>query len=368
MMRQNDKKLVFENGTVLYGNGFGANVQSVCEVVFNTAMVGYQEILSDCNYNEQMVCMTYPMIGNYGMAAEDYESRTLRIGGMIVREYNDSLANFRAAKTLGEVMEEQGVPGIEGVDTRRITRMLREEGSMRAMLCDASFSEEQAIQTIKGTPAPHSQVAAVSCKKKWYARAAGVKYNVVAIDCGIRNSIIQSLLRRGCNVTVVPYDTTAEQVLALAPNGLVVSNGPGNPQDVPQVSELIKSLQGKLPILGICLGYQLIALANGATCYKMKAGHRGANHPVKNLTGGKLEIVNQNHSYVVDEKSLEGTGLIVTHRNILDDTVAGLAKPQDMILGVQFQPESAEHSQDSAYLYNDFVQMMQHNKGGGLHA
>lgn len=365
-MKQPQKKLVFENGEIFTGLGFGANVEAVCEVVFNTSMVGYQEILSDCSYNEQFVCMTYPLIGNYGLADDDYETRIPRIGGFIVREYNESLCNFRAAKTLGEAMEENGIPGIEGVDTRRITRMIRDFGSMRALLCSADKSDKKAMEILAETPVPHSQVQNVSCRKRWYHRATGVQYNVVAVDCGIKLGIVRALARRGCNVTVVPYNTSAEEIKALSPDGLFLSNGPGDPEDVPEVIELVRQLQGSLPIFGICLGHQVIALANGAKTYKLKFGHRGGNHPVKNLANGKIEMTSQNHSYAVDTDSVQGTGLAVTHQNLLDGTVEGLENQRQKIFSVQYHPESNPGPQDSAYLFDKFIAGMQNFKKGAV--
>ncbi len=352
---QTQKKLVFENGTVLQGAGFGADVQRVCEVVFNTSMVGYQEIFSDPSYKEQMVCMTYPLIGNYGLAEDDYESLNPAIGGFIVREYNDSLANFRAAKTLSETMQEHGIPGIEGVDTRRITRMIRDEGSMRALICDVALADEDALQVIKETPIPQDQVSQVSCKKRWYARAAGQRYNIVLIDCGVKLGIVDDLKKRRCNVTVLPHNATVDEVMALAPDGIMLSNGPGNPEDVKHVVELVRKLRGKLPIFGICLGHQVIALACGCKTYKLKFGHRGGNHPVKNLKTGKVEMTSQNHSYAVDTNSVEGTGLEVTHINLLDNTVEGLQCDKDFIFSVQYHPESCPGPQDSGYLFDIFI-------------
>lgn len=360
------KKLVFENGEVFTGEGFGADTEAVCEVVFNTSMVGYQEIFSDCSYNKQFVCMTYPLIGNYGLAAEDYESRTPVIGGMIVREYNESLANFRAVTTLAEEMEEHGIPGIEGVDTRRITRMIRNEGSMRAALCHEETSVEAAKKILADTPVPTDQVANVTCKKRWYARASGAKFNVVAVDCGIKLGIIRNLVDRGCNMTIVPYDTPAETILALSPDGVVLSNGPGDPQNVGPVIELVRRLQGKLPLFGICLGHQLIALANGCQTYKLKFGHRGGNHPVKNIITGTIEMTSQNHSYAVEDESVRGSGLAVTHTNVLDGTVEGLENIREQIFSVQFHPENRPGPQDSAYLFDKFTGMMELSRKGGV--
>ncbi len=354
-----DRKLIFENGREFAGTGFGAECDTVCEVVFNTSMVGYQEILSDPSYCGQMVCMTYPLIGNYGLNDEDYETKTPRLGGFIVREYNSDPSNFRYTKTLGEVMAENGIPGIQGVDTRQITRMIRDEGSMRALLTGVHTSLEEGLRLLEETPVMHDQVQRVSCKKLWYSRTQNFRYSVAAVDCGIKHNIIRRLNQKGCNVTVVPYDTKPEALAALRPDGLFLSNGPGDPEDVQQVVDLVKAFQGKLPIFGICLGHQMIALANGARTYKMKFGHRGGNHPVKNLLNGKVEMTSQNHSYAVDVNSLAGTPLTLTHVNLLDLTAEGLKNDELRVFSVQYHPESAPGPQDSDYLFGIFLRHME---------
>ena len=352
------KKIVLEDGSFYEGYGFGADVERVCEIVFNTSMAGYQEIISDPSYTYQMVVMTYPLIGNYGVTDEDYETKTPTIGGLIVREYNDLPSNFRYTKTLSEVMEEYHIPGISGVDTRKITRSIRDLGSRRVIITDIDTPAVKALEIMKNTPVPHDDVEKVSCKKRWYSRTPNAKYNVVAVDCGIKHNIIRSLNSRDCNVTVVPYNTPAEEVIKMKPDGVFLSNGPGNPEDVTPVIELVKELRGKFPIFGICLGHQMIALSYGAKTYKMKFGHRGGNHPVKNLETDKIEITSQNHSYAVSEKSLEGTGLTVTHKNILDNTVEGMKCEKDKVFSVQYHPESAPGPQDSAYLFDVFINLM----------
>jgi carbamoyl-phosphate synthase small subunit len=324
-MKPFSKKIVLENGQEFYGYGFGADRDAICEIVFNTSMVGYQEIMSDPSYTDQMVVMTYPLIGNYGLADEDYETKTPSIGGMIVREYNDSPSNFRYTKTLSEVLEEYGIPAIEGVDTRMLTRLIRNEGSQRVMITAANTPKEEALARMAATPWPHDMVARVSCRKRWMSRIPNHKYDVVAVDCGIKSNIVRLLNRVGCNVTVVPYNVTAEQIFALRPDGLVLSNGPGDPNDLQNVIELVRTLRGKLPMFGICMGHQMISLAYGARTFKMKFGHRGANHPVKDLATGRIEITSQNHSFAVDADSLPGTGLELTHINLLDGTVEGVA-------------------------------------------
>ena len=356
------RKLVLEDGAEYYGTGFGYGGDAVCEIVFNTSMVGYQEIISDPSYTYQAVVMTYPLIGNYGIADEDYETKIPTIGGLIVREYNDLPSNFRYTKTLSEVMEEYKIPGLAGVDTRKLTRSIRDIGSRCGVITDADTPTDKAIEMIKNSPVPHDAVAKVSCKKRWYSRTANAKYNVVAIDCGIKLNIIRSLNARGCNVTVMPYNTSAVEVEKMKPDGIFLSNGPGDPEDVTPVIETVKKLRGKYPLFGICLGHQMISLAYGAKTYKLKFGHRGGNHPVLNKLTGKIEITSQNHSYAVDNDSLEGTGLTVTHVNLLDGTVEGLQCAEDGVFSVQYHPESSPGPQDSGYLFDIFVSSMKEAK------
>lgn len=357
-MNKPDKKLILEDGSQYVGYGFGSDEERVCEIVFNTSMVGYQEILSDPSYTDQMVVMTYPLIGNYGITDEDFESKLLSIGGMIVRDYNDMPSNFRYTQTLSEVMEENHIPGIYGIDTRKLTRSIRDLGARRGILTDVETPLEEGLAKIAQTPVPHDAVSRVSCKKKWYARTANHQFNVVAIDCGIKMNIVRSLNRFGCNVTIVPYDVTPEEIAWMKPDGIFLSNGPGDPEDVTKVIQLIQQLRGKYPIFGICLGHQLISLAYGAHTYKLKFGHRGGNHPVKNLQTGHIEITSQNHSYAVDSNSIEGTGLEVTHVNLLDHTVEGVICKKDRVFSVQYHPESAPGPQDSSYLFQQFIDNM----------
>ena len=358
MAREYDRKIILENGEEYYGYGFGDTADRVCEIVFNTSMVGYQEIVSDPSYTYQMVVMTYPLIGNYGIADDDFETKNPTIGGLIVREYNDNPSNFRYTKTLSEILEENHIPAISGVDTRKITRSIRNFGSRRVLITGVDTTLEKGLEIIKNTPVPHDAVSKVSCKKRWYSRTSNHKFNVVAVDCGIKLNIIRSLNARGCNVTVVPYNTTADEILSMKPDGVFLSNGPGDPQDVQPVIDLVKELRGKKPIFGICLGHQMISLAYGAKTYKLKFGHRGGNHPVKNLLNNKIEITSQNHSYAVDLDSINGTGLTATHINLLDNTVEGVECKEDKVFSVQYHPESAPGPQDSAYLFDKFIEIM----------
>ena len=353
------RKLVMENGSEFLGTSFGAVKDTLCEMVFNTSMVGYQEIVTDPSYTEQMVVMTYPLIGNYGICDDDHETRVPTMGAMVVREYNDLPSNFRAAHTLSQLLESNGIPGIQGVDTRRITRMIRNEGSQRAIFCAPEVSREEALERIHAYQLPHDTVSRVSGKEPWCSKPEAPRFTVVCVDCGIKLNIIRELNRLGCSTITVPYDATAEDILRYRPDGLFLSNGPGDPQDVPTVIQAVKELKGRLPIFGICLGHQMIALAYGAKTYKMKFGHRGGNHPVKDLTTGKIAVTSQNHSFAVDVDSLRSTALTLTHQNLLDNTAEGLECAGDKIFSVQYHPESAPGPQDSKYLFDRFIAMME---------
>lgn len=361
-MKPFNKKLVLENGREFPGYGIGADRNTVCELVFNTSMVGYQEILSDPSYTNQIVVMTYPLIGNYGITDEDYETKFPTIGGMVVRECNDAPSNFRYTKTLDEVFEELNIPGISGVDTRMITRIIRSEGCQKAAIVDYDMPHDEVMKMIAETEIPRDGVRRVSCKKRWFSRTPNHKYDIVAIDCGIKYNIIRQFNQKGCNVTIVPFDSTPEEIMAFNPDGIFISNGPGDPVDVVEVGRMIEALRGRLPIFGICLGHQLIALSYGARTFKMKFGHRGGNHPVKNLETGRIEITSQNHNYAVDEESLRQTPLQVTHINLLDKTVEGMESVADKIFSIQYHPESAPGPQDSTYLFDKFIKMMEENR------
>ncbi|MDR3326826.1 MAG: glutamine-hydrolyzing carbamoyl-phosphate synthase small subunit [Prevotellaceae bacterium] len=357
-MKPFNKKIVLENGQEFYGYGFGADRDAINELVFNTSMVGYQEILSDPSYTDQMVVMTYPLIGNYGITDEDYETKFPLLGGMIVREYNDIPSNFRYTRTLSEVLEEHNIPAISGVDTRKITRIIRIEGSQKVLITSHETPKNQALEILKNYKMPTDMVSRVSCKKRWFSRTANHIFDIVAIDCGIKYNIIRELNRNGCNVTIVPYNTTADEIMAFKPDGLFLSNGPGDPADVQPVIETIRQLRGKIPIFGICLGLQMIALAYKASSYKMKFGHRGGNHPVKDLQSGKIRITSQNHSYAINSDSLRDTGLEITQINLLDNTVEGIECKEDKLFAVQYHPESAPGPQDSVYLFERFIEIL----------
>lgn len=359
MARKFNRKLILEDGSEYMGYGFGANEERVLEIVFNTSMVGYQEIVSDPSYTFQGVVATYPLIGNYGINNEDDETKTPTIGGLIVAEYNDEPSNFRSKETLSEKLARYGIPAIEGIDTRKLARSIRDYGSRMGIITGADVSVEEGLKKIGEAGVRHDAVRLVSAKEAWRAPVENAKYKVAAIDCGIKLNIVRSLNARGADVTVFPYDVTAEEIEKFAPDGLFLSNGPGDPQDATPVIALVKKMRGKLPIFGICLGHQIIALAYGAKTYKLKFGHRGGNHPVKNLLTGKVEITSQNHSYAVDADSVQGTDLEITHINLLDHTVEGLRCKKDNVFSVQYHPESAPGPEDSGYLFDEFIEHMQ---------
>ena len=357
-----NRKIILEDGREYYGYSFGNTDDKVCEIVFNTSMVGYQEIISDPSYTYQAVVMTYPLIGNYGMADDDYETKIPTIGALIVKEYNNDPSNFRSSATLSEVMEKYNIAGIYGIDTRKLTRSIRDFGSRKVLITDVSTSLEKGLEILKNSEIPCDAVSKVSCNKIWVSHADDEKYNVVAIDCGMKMNIVRSLNNRGCKVTVAPWNTTAEEIERLNPDGIFISNGPGDPTDVPQIIKTIKSLIGKYPLFGICLGHQIVSIAYGAKTYKLKFGHRGGNHPVRNLLTNKIEITSQNHSYAVDTESLKETKLVPTHINLLDNTIEGVKCELDKVFSVQYHPESAPGPQDSAYLFDQFITMMEENK------
>ena len=362
MVKEFNKKIILEDGQEYYGYGFGADTSCVLEIVFNTSMVGYQEILSDPSYTYQAVVMTYPLIGNYGMADDDFERDTPTIGALIVREYNDEPSNFRSAATLADVMKRFDIAGISGIDTRKLGRSIRDFGSRKVLITDAATPLSEGLKILKATAIPTDAVSRVSCRRTMAFDINAPRYHVVAIDCGMKMNIVRSLNARGCRVTVVPWNISADAIAALKPDGVFISNGPGDPTDVPETIGTIQALIGRYPLFGICLGHQIISLAYGAKTYKLKFGHRGGNHPVRNLETNAIEITSQNHSYAVDTDSLKQTALTVTHINLLDNTVEGVKCDRDRVFSVQYHPESAPGPQDSAYLFDRFIAMMEEQR------
>ncbi len=365
--------LLLEDGTLFEGRAFGARGAKCGEVVFNTSMTGYQEILTDPSYYEQIITMTYPLIGNYGTNTGDWESRRVFASGFIVKENCDYPSNWRNESSLDGYLKKNEVVGIEGIDTRRLVRHIRIQGAMRGIISSAELDPKKLAARLAKYPGLVGRdiVSEISVDKP-YAWDEGVlnvlepnpplpeaKYNVVAFDFGIKRNILRLLRSSGCKVTVVPARTTAKEVLARKPDGVFLSNGPGDPAPVTYAVETIRNLLGKVPIFGICLGQQLLGLALGGRTYKLKFGHRGANHPVKNLRTGRIEITSQNHGFCVDLDSLAGLDVESTHLNLNDNTSEGIRCEKLKAFAVQYHPEASPGPHDSSYLFRDFLSLME---------
>jgi len=373
--------LALENGVTMNGYAIGA-IGAPCagEVVFNTAMSGYQEVLTDPSYKGQIITFTYPHIGNYGVNVEDIESDGVKAAGLIVHELSRVASNYRSTMTLDEYLRKNNIAGIEGVDTRALVRIIRSEGAMRCVIAHGHNLDPAAlVEQARNLPSMNGLdlVPEVTTKERyefvggegtaetedWYVQSevqpstAPNTYHVVAIDFGMKQNILRRLAAHGCRVTVVPATTPAEEILSIDPDGVFLSNGPGDPAAVTYGIETTKKLLGKKPMFGICLGHQIMSLAVGANTYKMKFGHRGANHPVKNMLTGRIEITSQNHGFAVDPASLPPNAEM-THVNLNDNTCAGIRLVEDRAFAVQYHPEASPGPHDSDYLFRDFVQLM----------
>ncbi|HOB24674.1 MAG TPA: glutamine-hydrolyzing carbamoyl-phosphate synthase small subunit [Kaistella sp.] len=354
------KKLILETGEVFHGEGFGANWETVGEVVFNTGMTGYQELISDPSYCGQIVCMTYPLIGNYGVNRDDFETIEPAIKGLIVRELCDFPSNFRSQMTIDELFKKKNLSGIQGIDTRKLTRILRNRGVVKGKIVDENSNDEEVIRQIKTFEIPSNQVESVSTKTAYAAPGRGFK--VVLVDFGSKLGIIRELSQRDCDITVVSQDVTADEILMMNPDGVMLSNGPGNPEDVKGAQEMINGILGKVPIFGICLGHQLIGLACGAKTFKLKFGHRGGNHPVLDIAKNRVEITAQNHGYAIDSESLKNTDLEETHIALNDKTNEGFKHKIHPCFSVQYHPEASPGPEDANYLFDEFIELMEEFK------
>lgn len=362
------RKLILEDGTTLVGEAFGSERVTEGEVIFNTGMTGYQEIMSDPNYLGHIAVMTYPSIGSYGINRDDFESITPFINGIITKEVNDEPSNFRSEETLDAFMKRHQIPGIAGIDTRMLTRLLRDKGSMRGMITDASATFES-VQEVLKKEETSLLVEKTSITKPYIVPGEGAR--VVIIDLGMKQTILHELTNLQCHVTVVPYDTSAEDILRFKPDGVLLSNGPGNPTFVQTTIETVQALLGEIPIFGIGLGHQIFAQACGANITKLNHGNYGNSFPVKDLAIDKTWITTQSRQYYVAEASIENTDLTVTFRSLNDDTVEGLKHKKFDAFSVQFNPEGAPGSNDTKYLFEQFIEMMKQNRvknGGQQHA
>ncbi|WP_010270066.1 carbamoyl phosphate synthase small subunit [Paenibacillus senegalensis] len=349
-------RLLLEDGTLFTGKAFGSEGESTGEVVFNTGITGYQEVLSDPSYCGQIVTMTYPLIGNYGITRDDFEAIRPYVHGFVVREHEEIPSNWRAQYTLDSLLKEYGILGISEVDTRMLTRILRHHGTMKGIITTSNKPVEELKEQLNAMELMRDQVSRVSTNSRYACPGPGE--TVVVVDFGSKSGIVRDLSKRGCNIVVVPHDTTAEQIRRIHPDGIMLSNGPGDPKDVPHAVKMIQDLLGEYPIFGICLGHQLFALACGADTSKLKFGHRGGNHPVKDLLTNRCYITSQNHGYTVLEDSIEGTELEVTHINNNDGTIEGLKHKQHAAFSVQYHPEAAPGPFDSSYLFDRFLDMI----------
>ncbi|OIN96969.1 carbamoyl phosphate synthase small subunit [Candidatus Desantisbacteria bacterium CG1_02_38_46] len=379
--------LALEDGTVFKGKPFGATGERFGEIVFNTSMTGYQEILTDPSYKGQIVCMTYPLIGNYGVSPEDFESRKPFVEGFVVKECSRIFSNWRGKISLDEFLKEHDILGIEGIDTRELTCHIRSAGAMKSVISTEDLDVDSLISKVKASHGliGRDLVKEVTCEKtyKWEANISVVqslnslktnlthntlhptRYKVVVLDCGTKHNILNSLITVGCDITAVPARTSAKEILKYEPDGILLSNGPGDPAAVPYVVDTVKDLirsamDDGLPmaIFGICLGHQILGLALGGKTYKLKFGHHGGNHPVKDLRTGRVAITAQNHGFCVDIESLNKDEIEITHINLYDNTLEGMRHKKLPIFSVQYHPESSPGPHDAGYLFEEFVQMM----------
>jgi carbamoyl-phosphate synthase small subunit len=369
-------KLALEDGTVFTGRAFGASGTTEGEVVFNTSMTGYQEILTDPSYKGQIVTMTYPLIGNYGINREDVESKRPHVAGFVVRERSPVYSNYRADLSLSDYLAQNHIIGIEGIDTRALTRRLRVSGAMRGILSTELLDDAQLVARARSAAqmAGADWVQAVKPEKSYdwdedqglwkqgkVERGDGL--HVVALDCGAKSNILRHFAERGVRVTVLPPDTSTDEILKHNPDGVFVSNGPGDPAVLDYAVNPLKGvLKQSVPTFGICLGHQLLGRALGADTYKLKFGHRGGNQPVKNLDTGRVEITSQNHGFAVDQATLEANGGVVTHLNLNDNTVEGFRHKHLPLFSVQYHPEASPGPHDASYLFDAFVEMMKTKK------
>ena len=359
--------LAFEDGTVFQGESFGATGQVHGEVIFNTSMTGYQEILTDPSYKGQIVVMTYPLIGNYGVNRTDVESPKPQVEGFVVRALSPVASNWRKEETLEGWLKDQGTVAVQGIDTRALTVLLREKGALKGVLSTEEQDLKKLVQAAKDSPGliGRDLVREVTCDKiyPWpLSPEAKPKFHVVAVDCGMKSNIPKMLTKVGCQVTVVPATVSSREILDLKPDGLFLSNGPGDPEGSPALVSTVKLCIDRVPIFGICLGHQVLGLALGGRTFKLKFGHHGANHPVLDVHTGRVEITAQNHGFSIDPKSIPGGEVEMTHLNLNDKTCEGMRHKKAPLFSVQYHPEASPGPHDAHHLFDRFVKMMERGK------
>ena len=359
--------LVLEDGSVHQGIGFGAEVEGLGEVVFNTSMTGYQEVLTDPSYAGQLVTLTYPLVGNYGINPQDFESSRIQVGGLIVRENCDQPSHGRSTQSLHEFMASEGIPGISEIDTRAVTKRLRSQGVMLGEI--TSGDPDVALKRLQDSPSYDEKdyVATVTTGVEYDWNPTDeelpeIKHHIVVTDCGLKYNILRQLRRRGCRVTIMPAATPAEVLLAMNPSGMLFSPGPGDPKQLDYVVDNTRQILGRVPVMGICLGHQIIARALGADTFKLKFGHRGGNHPVKDLADGRVYITSQNHGYAVSPDKLP-SGLEVSHINLNDQTVEGFRHKDLPLFTIQYHSEASPGPRDNEYIFDQFIKMVEGFKG-----
>lgn len=350
------RKLILEDGTSFIGEGIGANKDSVGEVVFHTAMTGYQEIISDPTNFGQILVFSYPLIGNYGINRDDFESIQPTVKGVIMKEVCDFPSNWRSHMSMAEFLKLKQIPGIAGIDTRMVTKKLRDKGPMKGIICSIDENDNEILLRLKATRLPMDEIKHVSCVKPYSIPGRGTK--IVVIDFGVKHGILRELTKRGCDVKVVPYDTSVADILSLRPDGVILSNGPGNPENIKDVLPMIKEIQKTIPILGIGLGHQLFAMANGCHVKKMTFGHRGASYPVKNMKTGKVFFTSQNHGYEVVKDSINEKVLDISYQALNGESVEGLLHKTFPSMSIQFQPEASPGAEDGKIIFDEFLQLI----------
>jgi carbamoyl-phosphate synthase small subunit len=351
--------LALEDGMIFEGRSFGARGEKAAEVVFNTGMSGYQEILTDPSYKGQFVCMTYPLIGNYGINEEDVESHRPQAEGFIIKELSSLESNWRSLRDLGSYLKENNVLAIENIDTRKLTLHIRQKGSLKAVISTEDLNGRRLVEKAKkfeGLLEKDLVKEVTGRRKKDYNREG--RYKVAVLDCGVKYNILRELAKRDCRLRIFPAKTQAEEIIKLKPDGVFLSNGPGDPQGAAYVSSTVKKLLGKVPVFGICLGHQMLGLALGAQTYKLKFGHHGANHPVRDLKTNKVIITVQNHNFCVDPAGLNQQEVDITYMNLNDNTLEGIRHRKMPAFSVQFHPEASPGPNDAKYIFDDFIKLM----------